>query len=183
MNDYKEKKWYVLRDLKRANAKERAYHLLRSMNNPPLEVYTPMTRRPVTHGGRREYVEVPYICDLLFVYENREVLDPIVNRINTLQYRFVKGGKRNAPMVVRNQDMNSFIAVANSNEKIKYYSPEEITPAMYGRKIKIRGGSLDGMEGRLMTTRGSKVKRLVVELPGILAIAAEVCAEQIQFIE
>ncbi len=45
---------------------------------------------------------------------------------------------------------------------------------MYGRKIRIEGGPLSGYEGRLLTTRGSKVKRLLVELEGFLAVGVEV---------
>ena len=47
----------------------------------------------------------------------------------------------------------------------KYYLPEEITPEMHNRPIRIVGGPLDGYEGTLLTTRGSKVKRLLVEIP------------------
>ena len=33
-----------------------------------------------------------FYAHLLFVYDSRKVLDPLVERIATLQYRFVKGG-------------------------------------------------------------------------------------------
>jgi hypothetical protein len=51
---------------------------------------------------------------------------------------------------------------------------------MYGRKIRIVGGPLNGYEGSLLTTRGSKVKRLLVELKGFLAVGVEVDPEYIQ---
>ena len=51
---------------------------------------------------------------------------------------------------------------------------EELTPAMYGRMIRIEGGPLDGYEGRLLSIRGSRVKRLIVEIPGLLVAAVEV---------
>ena len=44
------------------------------------------------------------------------------------------------------------------------------------------GGMLDGFEGYLLTVRGSKVKRLLVELPTLLAASVEVESEYIQLI-
>ena len=51
---------------------------------------------------------------------------------------------------------------------------------MVNRSIRIVGGPLDGYEGTLLTTRGSKVKRLMVSLPGLLTVGVEVNPEYIQ---
>ena len=48
---------------------------------------------------------------------------------------------------------------------------------MYGRMIRIEGGPLDGYEGRLLSIRGARVKRLIVEIPGLLVAAVEVDPE------
>lgn len=53
---------------------------------------------------------------------------------------------------------------------------------MCGRKIRIIGGPLDNFEGSLLTVRGSKVKRLLVELPDLLTVGVEVNPEYIQLI-
>ena len=86
-------------------------------------------------------------------------------------------------MTVREADMNRFIRAVESTEFPRYYRPEEITPDMLRRKICIIGGQLDGYEGFLITTRGSKVKRLLVELPSLLAATVEVELEFIRLIE
>ena len=78
--------------------------------------------------------------------------------------------------------MNRFIRAVRASESPQYYLPEEIIPAMLNRKIRIVGGQLDGYEGTLVSTRGSKVKRLLVELPGLLAVGVEVEPEYIQLI-
>ena len=85
-------------------------------------------------------------------------------------------------MVVADTDMERFIRAVDATESPRYYLPEEITPVMYGRKIRIEGGPLNGYEGRLLTTRGSKVKRLLVELEGFLSVGVEVDPEYIQLI-
>lgn len=53
---------------------------------------------------------------------------------------------------------------------------------MHNRSIRIIGGLLDGYEGTLITTRGSRVKRLLVELPNLLAVGVEVNPDYIQLV-
>ncbi len=165
-----------MRDLKRANAKEPAYKLLKGKK---MEVFVPMKWRLVTRGGVRIREEVPFIPDLLFVNETRINLDPVVDKTRTLQYRWLRKTWRE-PMTVADTDMERFINAVNAAENPKYYRPEELTPDMYGHKIRIVGGPLNGYEGNLLTTRGSKVKRLLVELKGFFAAGIEVNPEYIQ---
>ena len=183
MEDKNLKRWFVLRDLKRANAKERAYEMLRHKGGEEMEVFTPMMKRAYERHGRKEIVDVPVVSDLLFVRASRRSLDPIVADTPTLQYRFVKGGRQNEPMTVRDDEMNRFMAAVNGIDDVKYYTPEEVSPAMYDKRIVIVGGRLDGYEGRLKTTRGSRVKRLIGELPGLLAAGVEVDAQYIRLLK
>ena len=171
--------WYVMRDLKRPNAKQPAYKLLRSYD---MEVFTPMRWRLVIRQGRRVREEVPFMQDLLFVYETRKRLDPYVETIPTLQYRFQRGGGYGNPMVVPDSDMSRFIHAVSGAESCQFYLPAELTPAMYGRQIRIIGGYLDGYEGHLLSVRGSRTKRLLVELPAWLVAAIEVRPEYVQLL-
>lgn len=171
--------WYAMRDLKRPNAREPAYKMLEAKG---MEVYTPMTKRPVIKGGRKTFADAPFIPDLLFVYSGRDALDAIVDRTPTLQYRYMRGGKYREPMTVRDADMRRFMAIAHGSSRFRFYAAGEVSPAMYGRRIAIVGGDLDGYEGRLMTVRGSRVRRLIVELEGLLAVGVEVQPEYIRLI-
>lgn len=54
--------WYVMRDLKRANAKLPAY---KQLLNEHFEVFTPMKEQLSVHGGKRTREEVPFIQDYL----------------------------------------------------------------------------------------------------------------------
>jgi len=167
-----------MRDLKRSNAKEPAYKLLERMK---MEVFVPMKWHIVTRKGKRVREEIPFIRDLLFVHETRLNLDPVVTKIRTLQYRWMRNTYRE-PMTILDTIMERFIQAVNSSESPRYYLPEEVTPAIYGHKIRIVGGQLDGYEGSLLTTRGSRVKRLLVKLNGLLAVSVEVSPEYIQLI-
>lgn len=169
-----------MRDLKRPNAKQPAYKLLEGME---MEVFTPKRWQLVMRNGKRTRMELPFIPDLLFVHEAAEKLDPIVANTPTLQYRYVKGGAYCQPMIVPDAEMNRFIHAVRASENPRYYLPGEVTPQMYGKEICIVGGVLDGYRGRLITTRGSKVKRLLVELANFFSVGVEVNPEYIRFVE
>ena len=148
--------WFVMRDLKRPNAKEPAYKQLGELS---IEVFTPLRWHLPIKKGKRVREKIPFIQDLLFVHDTRKHLDSIVERIPTLQYRYQKGKGYRSPMTVPDNDMERFI-----------------------RRIHIIGGNLDGYEGVLLSTRGSKAKCILVELPNWLVAAVEVNLEYVQFL-
>ena len=168
--------WFVMRDLTRPNAKLPARLMLEKMG---IDYFTPMVWKLFTNHGRHEKKEVPYMHDLVFVHGSRAVIDPIVERVGTFQYRFLK---HREPMSVRDDDMERFIRAVKSSENPHYYTLNEITPNMLHHRIRIIGGTLDGYEGSLLTVRGSKTKRLLVELPSLLAAAVEVTPEYIRLL-
>ncbi len=170
--------WFVMRDLKRPNAKLPAYKRLAEIG---FEVFTPMRWHIATRGGKRTREQVPFLPDLLFVHTERDLLDPIVEETDTLQYRYIRGGYRK-PMIIADKEMERFIRAVSSVEAPRYYLPGEITPAMYGHKIRIIGGPLDGCEGQLLKIRGSRVKRLIIEIPGLIVASVEIAPEYIQML-
>lgn len=172
-------RWFVMRDLKRHNAKLPAYQMLGNMG---IEVFTPMVWKLVVKHGKRTPVKVPFMQDLLFVHESPQKLDPIVERTNTLQYRFLRDGKR-TPMTVRDTDMERFMHAVEATDNPCFYAPKDIKPNMIGKFVRIVGGLLNGYEGRLQKLQGSRVKRLFVELPNLLTTAVEVQPEFIQVVK
>lgn len=170
--------WYVMRDLTRPNAKLPAYKLLDGLN---IRTFTPMVWKLMLNHGKRERRRMPFIHDLLFVYASRAELDSVVETTPMLQYRYLRGGYK-MPMTVRAADMQRFIHAVGLSSSPQYYRPDEVTPSMRNRRIRIIGGNLDGYEGSLITTRGSKVKRLLVEIPMLLAATVEVETEFIQLL-
>ncbi len=171
--------WYVMRDLKRPNAKQPAYKVLQ---NAHFEVFVPLEWKVVARQGKRKRVQVPVIRDLLFVHSEKHDLDVMVDKDGTLQYRYLKGGGYCVPMVVRNKDMDRFMAAVNSTQSPVFYSPEEITPDMVGSKVRIIGGPLDGYEVSLLKIRGSRKKHIFVDLPGVVAVSVEVEPDFIRFV-
>lgn len=170
--------WFVMRDLTRPNAKQPVYKLLDGLN---IRNFTPMVWKLMLNHGKRERRQLPFIHDLLFVYASRAELDSVVETLPTLQYRYLRGGYK-MPMTVRAADMQRFMHAVRFSSSPQYYRPDEVTPSMRNRRIRIIGGNLDGYEGSLITTRGSKVKRLLVEIPMLLAATVEVETEFIQLL-
>lgn len=163
--------WYALRDLKRSNARTFAYQELAAEG---FEVFTPLKQQMKRRMGRTVREERPVITDLLFVRGTRTQIDPVIARRPTLQYRYVKGGAYREAMTVREAEMAAFIrAVRGTETAPRYYRPEEITPAMLGRTVRVIGGPLDGLEAPLLKLRGARTKRAVVTLPAFLSAAVE----------
>lgn len=171
--------WYAMRDLKRSNATLPAY---KQLSEAGFEVFTPLVLRLCTRNGKRIKREVPVVQDLLFVHALRQNIDTVVARTPTLQYRFKKGGKFGEAITVPEEAMAAFIGAVQASDNPKFYSAEEISAPMCGRRIRVVGGPLDGYEGVLQTVRGSKTKRIVIELPSLLAVSIEVEDEYIQLL-
>lgn len=171
--------WFVMRDLKRTNAKLPAYQMLGDMG---MEVFTPMVWKLIVQHGKRIRKEMPFIQDLLFVHETYKALDSIVEKTDTLQFRFLRDGKR-TPMTVRDTDMERFKKAVQAADNPCFYTPNEVKPDMVGKKIRIVGGPLDGYEGHLQKMQGSRIRRLFVELPNWLTAAVKVQPEFIQLVK
>lgn len=175
-----EKQWFVMRDLKRRNSNTLAIH---DLSDAGLEVFTPMTQMIMTIGGKRQRRDVPVIQDLLFVHDVKGAIDPYVERYPTLQYRYVHGKTKDEPMTVRTAEMDRFIHAIRSAETTVYYRPGEISKTMYGKKVRIIGGILGQYEGRLLSVKGMRKRRLIIELPGLITAAVEVEPDYIQIIQ
>ena len=176
--------WYVLRDLARPNAKNPAYKQLQAMPELAECVFIPMKQRVFMEFGKRVVRFIPFMPDLVFVHKSKEELDPIVRKMELLQYRYVRGGNQFEALSVRAKDFEDFRRAVEQTDNVEYYSYEEVSPQIYGKQIRIVGGRLNGFEGRLMSKRGSKFKRLLVDLRECnLAAAIQVESEFIQLMK
>jgi len=179
-NDSLQKQWYVMRDFKKFNAKTPAYKELPRLG---IRCFTPMHWVvAVDRNGKRQRIFRPVIQNLLFVYECREVLDPIVAKTDKLQYQFRRGAGPHALMTVPAAEMERFINAVGADSSPVYYTPEELTPDMIGRTIVVNGGPLDGYEGKLLKMQGSKKRRLIVRIEGFLVAAVEVNPDFVQVV-
>jgi len=173
------KRWYVLRDFKKRNAKEPGYQLLSRLG---IRNFTPLHWIVTTRGGVRKREYVPVIQGLLFAYETRDVLDPIIEKELALQYQFKRGAKSGTPMEVPEKEMNDFIEAVGHNASPIFYKPEELTSDKIGKKVRVIGGAFDGREANLLKMQGSKKKRLIFSVPDVISAAVEINADYFEFI-
>ncbi len=140
-----------------------------------IKIFTPMHWEVVKSNANRKIRRYqPIISDLLFIYDTREVIDSLVSSVRKLQYRYQCGGKPHTPIVIDDEEMQSFINAVNNDPTPIYFTPEELTPAMIGREAEVNGGPMNGCRGRLLKMQGSKKRRIIMEIPGLLAAAVEV---------
>lgn len=95
-----------MRDLKRPNSLLPAY---KELGEKGIEIFTPMQWHVTLCQGKRIRQQRPFIPDLLFAHASRAMLDPLVEAIPTLQYRYLRGGAYREGMVVPDDEMNRFI--------------------------------------------------------------------------
>ena len=177
-------RWYVLRDLARPNAKNPAYKQLQAMPELAECVFIPMKQRVFMEFGERVVRFIPFMPDLVFVHKSKEELDPIVRKMELLQYRYVRGGNQFEALSVRAKDFEKFKEAVEQTDNVEYFSYDEVSPRLYGKHIRIVGGRLNGFEGRLMSKRGSKHKRLLIDLQECnLSAAVQVESEYIQLLK
>lgn len=173
------KQWFVLWDLTSANAARPAY---KALAGEGLRVFTPLKWVARRRDGHLVREQVPFVHDLLFAHAERETLEPIIERMPRLVFRYVRGGHYKEAMVVADADMERFIRAVDSVPTVTYYLPTDIRPDMVGRRVRISGGRLDGMEGNLLAIRGSRKRRLIVTIPGFIAATFEVSPDLIRFL-
>ena len=174
--DNQKEVWYVMRALYRTELKTQS-----RLNEAGIETYIPIKETVTTVRGRKRKVKIPAVSNLIFVRSTQKRLAPFTAGDGRFQYTFKKGGMSNEPLIVPDKQMNDFIRACTRSERPLYFSPGELKLEK-GTRVRIIGGPLDGYEGRLQKLQGSRVKRLFVELPGLLTAAVEVEPEYIQLV-
>lgn len=134
------------------------------------EQYMPQTDK---HGRQIKSALQPLLGNYMFVKSSKEALEPVIQEIkerlhltSDLFYRYL-GDKQ--IIVVPEEQMTNFIAVAgNQKEQIMYLSNEEVHLEK-GTKVKITGGVFEGVEGIFLKIKGNK--RVIVSIPNLFSVA------------
>ena len=146
----------------------RAKALLESKN---IECFVPMCYKIVeSRLGAKSRKLVPAIHNLIFAHTTKERIQQVKSGVRYLQYRVRPEKGKNVPIVVPDEQMVHFMAVCNSgNEQLRYMLPSEVNLES-GTRIKVIGGSFDGVEGTFVKVKGIRSKRVVVTLEGLASV-------------
>ena len=129
-----------------------------------------MCRRTFERNGKREQKVVPAISNLIFVHSTRHELDAAIQRHSEVcPARFIWDKSTRLPVVVPTKAMEDFIKISMSNVDDVIYLQEISAKLREGQRVKVKAGPFEGVEGTVI--RVKKSRRVMVELPGMLAIA------------
>ncbi len=142
-----------------------------------VKTFVPMRRMiKVTGRGKKMSVLEPAVHNLLFVKSTRAWLQQFKSRVPHLQYMTARVAGNNVPIVVRDEDMERFIAVSrNSIDDAVYLTPGEVDLTR-GTRVRLHGGPLDGVEAIYVKLQGKRNKRIVVEIPNVITVATATVA-------
>lgn len=173
--EMQKRKWFVMRAYKceqRAEAK---------LSESGLEYFIPKRYEVRVYHGKKSKRLVPVIPSLIFVHATREEIIKFKKTHNFLQF-ISQNHSRTDYIIVPDREMEDFIKISRHEDSdITYFSPEEIDIKM-GMRVRILGGTFDGVEGVFMKVKGKRNRRVVVHLDGVVAVAAEILPDLIEIL-
>lgn len=136
----------------------------REVQDQVYEFFMPMKERITTQGGQRVKRVVPAIPDVFFVKDSIARLEALVQRNTGVEFLYIKGLPYRQPVVIRDSEMDNFIAATKSNQRVTFYTAgDDAMARIVGRRVRISHNNSD-IEGELITVRGSRYRRLRVRL-------------------
>ena len=134
--------------------------------------FSPMKYEARKVRGHKVRQLVPAISNLIFVHATNSELLRFKQKTPFLQFLTQKVDKgKVVKIIVPDRQMEQFIAVCTHNqESVIYFKPEELNLSK-GMKVRIHGGPFDMMEGVFIKTKGSRNKRVVIQIEGIAVVA------------
>lgn len=126
---------------------------------------------PASYKTAAQTKLVPAVSNLLFVRGEQDDLYEFFKGIGEgCPARFIWDKVTRNPVTVSDKAMADFITVSNAMLEDTIYLTEFNSTLREGQKVKILEGPFKGVEGRIVRIRRSR--RILVELPGMLSIAA-----------
>ena len=126
---------------------------------------------------------VPAITGLVFVCATREQLDRYIRSFgDDRPVNYYWDRTANRPLTVPDKAMEDFISVASTMDPDLIYLTEISAKLREGQTVRVKNGPLAGITGKIVRIR--KSRRILVELPGTLAIASTyVKMEDVEVVE
>ncbi len=148
----REKKWYAL--YTKSRTEKKVYQLLREKR---IEAYLPLLKTLKRWSDRKKWVEEPLFRSYIFIrISERERLDAIrtdgVVRMITFQGR---------PVSIPDKQIEAVRAYINEGED----RVEKEVQFERGNRVEVTRGTLQGLQGIMVETKGKK--RVMVEIEGI----------------
>ena len=158
--------WYVLRV-----SYSRELKVKTILDERGVKTFVPMIWKKTEVAGKVERKYVPAVSNLCFVFWTKSAIDGFISEYgekSPVHYYWDRTAGR--PMTVPEKAMEDFVKVSSSMDEDLIYLTQISDKLREGQKVRVRSGSFAGVEGRIVRLR--KSRRLMVELPGMLAVAS-----------
>ena len=185
-------RWYVLKtfrnELRARQELGAELALRRQAQAADFRFFVPVHYRVESRGGHRAPQAAPLLPNYVFV---RTTLDCVFALKRQFPYLYIypprdaDGVTQLAGCVsVPDAEMQSFIIVARAYEHDQRFYQVEPDAMAKGDRVRIVGGTFDGVEGILECDQGRAGGRVTVTIPGVSSIRTwEIPAEHIQYLE
>ena len=158
-------KWHAIRVTYGRELKFQA-----QLNESGYQTFVPMTVRTFEHNGKKERKTVPAVSNLCFVRACQQSLYEFFKLMGeACPARFIWDKSTGSPISIPDKAMEDFMLVSRAMLEDTIYLNEVNSKLREGQKVKVIDGPFKGIEGKIVRIR--KSRRLMVELPGMLAIA------------
>lgn len=124
---------------------------------------------PTRSGISRKLV--PAVSNLCFVRWTKTALDSFIRSFGDASpVTYYWDRTANRPLTIPDKAMEDFIAVASTMDEDLIYITEISAKLREGQTVKVKEGPFKGVEGKIVRIR--KSRRILVELPGMMAVAS-----------
>ncbi|MDO4165377.1 MAG: UpxY family transcription antiterminator [Bacteroides sp.] len=156
--------WYAMRATYR-----REPEAVKFLHEEGVGCFVPMRYAVRMKQGRKVRQLVPVVHNLIFVRANRPEMYRVKQRIVYLQY--ITDSRSGEKIIIPDEQMKRFIAVAGTySDQLLYFHPDEVNLAK-GARVRVIGGEFEGYEGIFLKVKGARDRRVVIAIPGIIAVA------------
>lgn len=172
------KMWHVLRV-----SYSRELKIQDALCNRGVRTFVPMMWRKKEVAGKVKKLLVPAVNNLCFAFSDRVTLEDFIRSYgeNSPVHFYWERASR-SPMVVPSKAMEDFIKVSATMDEDLIYMTAISPKLREGQSVKVKSGAFAGIEGKIVRIR--KSRRIMVEIPGMLAVATTfVRPEDVEIVE
>lgn len=161
-----EKQWFALRVTYCRELK-----VQKNLEDKGIRTFVPMRLIREEKDGKVVSRRVPAVNNLVFALADRQSLYEHIRSEGDLSMtRFIWDRSTRMPIVVPAKQMEDFIRVCSVGEEDTMLLFNLDEKLRNGARVRVVFGPLTGVEGRVVRIR--KSRRILVELPGLMAVAS-----------